>query len=231
MGTQCLKLQRGVTRIRIVLLAGFVAIALLGGCGASMSVHAVDQGLAGLDERVMEVSRWSAEIDREGADPVTGEPVVSLATSDDYLIGAPIPQHGIYRGDLQRESFNLYPLFQDSRLVARQYVDDCLDADPSVSGNYPRVIWDDLEVYGELIAGGEPLAEVTLIGEGYEEQWIVRPDGTGILVHDDTHGASINDGLEEEPIVKQVPEEIAAVIDQLEFSDPAQFREFSLERE
>ena len=91
MGAQCLKLQRGVMRMRIALLAGFVAIALLGGCAASISVHAVDQGPAGLDERVMETMKKAARYDQMGLDVATLKNTGITPASNAYLIVGLIP--------------------------------------------------------------------------------------------------------------------------------------------
>lgn len=215
--------------------AGLLLMALLMGCSPREESRYL--GPDTLDERVMETSILSAENDQRERDIAGGGLGTPEMTLNDYWIGAPIPQfymEGTLPGEkadylLERLGFNCYPLLQEGRLVALQYVDDRLDTSPDVDGNYSRIIRERLGLFEELVAGKVPLAQVTLAwSDGTWQEWLVRPDGTGVLVNGD-ESAVIGVAEGEGPTVEPVPDELAAVLGQLDFSDPSDIREFTLE--
>lgn len=212
--------------------AGLLFMALLVGCSPQEESRYL--GPDTLDERVMEASVLSAESDQRERD-IAGDG--SGATLNDYWIGAPIPQfymEGNLPGEktdyhLERLGFSCYPLLQEGRLVALQYVDDWLDTSSDVDGNYSRIVREHLGLFEEFVAGKVPLAQVTLAwSDGTWQEWLVRSDGTGVLVDGDG-SAVIGVAEGEGPAVEPVPDEIAAVLGQLDFSDPSDIREFTLE--
>lgn len=183
-GTQCLKLQRGVMRMRIALLAGFVAIALLGGCAASISVHAVDQGPAGLDERVMETMKKAARYDQMGLDVATLKNTGITPASNAYLIVGLIPHYTLEDGQLRKDMFDIAVLMQNERVVACQealYWVPQNDSDPNIEGAiaYPRWRNAPFDGYELLLAEGVPLAEIAIRNGADEADWLVRPRWCG----------------------------------------------------
>ncbi|KAB1651092.1 hypothetical protein N1614_04825 [Adlercreutzia muris] len=215
--------------------AGLLFMALLVGCSPQEESRYL--GPDTLDERVMEASILSAEsYQREGG--IAGDgPGAPEATLSDYWIGAPIPQfymEGSLSDEktdyhLERLGFNCYPLLQEGRLVALQYVDDWLDTSSDVDGNYSRIVRERLSLFEEFVADKVPLAQVTLAwSDGTWQEWLVRPDGTGVLVDGD-ESAVVGVAEGKGPTVEPVPDELAAVLGQLDFSDPSDIREFTLE--
>lgn len=225
MGAQCLKLQRGVMRMRIALIAGFVAIALLGGCAASISVHAVDQGPAGLDERVMETMKKAARYDQMGLDVATLKNTGITPASNAYLIVGLIPHYTLEEGQLRKDMFDIAVLMQNERVVACQealYWVPQNDSDPNIEGAiaYPRWRNAPFDGYELLLAEGVPLAEIAMRNGADEADWLVRQDGMGVLVG----GSGFDQG--DTPVSEEAPLEIIVVLDQLTFSSPSSSVEF-----
>lgn len=211
--------------MRIALLAGFVAIALLGGCAASISVYAVDQGPAGLDERVMETMEKAAWYDQMGLDVATLKNTGITPASSAYVIAGRIPHYTLKDGQLRKDMFDMAVLMQNDRVVACQealYWVPQNNSDPNMEGAvaYPRWRSAPFDGYGLLLAQGVPLAEVTLCNGADEADWLIRQDGMGVLVG----GGDFDWGCT--PLSDEAPSEIMAVLDRLTFSSPSSSMEF-----
>ena len=75
--------------------------------------------------------------------------------------------------------------------------------------------------YELLLPQNMPLAEIGLTGDAAESYWLIGEDGNGVCTE---IGAS---GNESDGILRQVPEDILAVLDQIDFSAPSSAVEFT----
>ena len=225
MGAQCLKLQKGSDENADCSSCGIRCDSLAGRLRSKHFVHAVDQGPAGLDERVMETMKKAARYDQMGLDVATLKNTGITPASNAYLIVGLIPHYTLEDGQLRKDMFDIAVLMQNERVVACQealYWVPQNDSDPNIEGAiaYPRWRNAPFDGYELLLAEGVPLAEIAIRNGADEADWLVRQDGVGVLVG----GSGFDQG--DTSVSEEAPLEIMVVLDQLTFSSPSSSVEF-----